>query len=153
LSTAELENIDTLTSPESDQAAELAALWNSRSAENRARLVDALVGDGLMAVWVFDLLPPRDESNDKNELAFALADHPGFQAAGTGLAAVAERAGQLARIWTGRALEERAGVLREIHDNGILAIWMFDLLPPDKDSTARFELANTLIALRDAMPR
>ena len=132
-----------------NRADELAGLWMTHAAENRARVVREIRGNGLLAIWVFEHLPPRGEANHRNELAFALTPalwNGSKPKDGTHLSALSDQARELAELWMTRAEEARALVLRQIHDNGALAVWAFDHLPPDGESTARFELGKSLMA-------
>ncbi len=141
-----------------DQAATTyVELWVSQSAEDRARVTEAIRPAGLMAIWVFDHLPPSEESNDRNELAFALTVPPGGapaqESGGTNLSALADEARERAETWIGAVMEARADVLRDIHKDGKLAIWVYDHLPPDDESRTRHELIRSLISLADILEK
>ncbi len=106
-----------------------------------------------MAIWVFDHLPMREETNDRNDLAFALTISQGEVQGplneSPNLSVLADAARQRADIWTDEVMEARAGVLRDIHADGKLAVWVFDHLPSEDESQARHELVRSLIALAD----
>ncbi|MEO5337294.1 MAG: hypothetical protein H7841_10425 [Magnetospirillum sp. WYHS-4] len=132
------------------RARTLVDLWNTRTAESRSRVLSEIREQALLALWVLELLPPRDETNDRNELAFALAQTAG-QGGGPSLQILTHRAEELAKQWQEDSMEVRARVLREIHRDGALALWVFDLLPSLETSGARSELGSSLVALYDTM--
>ncbi len=136
-------------------AAAYVEIWLSQSVEDRARVTEAMRTAGLMAIWVFDHLPSREESNDRNELAFALTVPPGGARAqgsgGSNLSALADAARERAERWIGEVSEARADVLRDIHKDGKLAVWVYDHLPPHDESRTRQELIHCLLALADIL--
>ncbi len=131
-------------------------LWAGQTEESRRKVTSAIQTDGLLAIWIFDHLPPREENNDRNELAFALTVPPESaeivdEAEGINLSALADEARERAEIWVGEAMEEWADVLRDVHQNGKLAVWVYDHLPADNESRSRHELVRSLIALNDIL--
>lgn len=138
-----------------ERAWELVDLWKTHSKENRAQVIREIHENGLLAVAVFSLLPPRDEGNYRNELAFMPFKTNPNPAAENGeemdLSTISDNAQKLAGLWETRNVENRAQVLREIHGNGALAIWVFDLLPQDGESSSKNELGNSLLSLGDTV--
>ncbi len=136
-----------------ERAWELVDLWKTHSKENRTQVIQEIHKNGLLAISVFSLLPPRDEGNYRNELAFMPVNTNPSPAAEneeeTDLSTISDNAQKLAGLWETHNVENRAQVLREIHDNGALAIWVFDLLPEDGKSNSRNKLGNSLISLGD----
>ncbi len=138
-----------------DRASELVKSWGTHLVEDRQKVIAEIRKAGLLAIMVFDTLPPRDQTNDRNELAFGSMEAPAGGGNGDGgamdIMAISDRAEELAGLWNARTVEGRAQVLKEVHEDGVLAMWVFDLLPAMGKSDARFELANSLMALTDLM--
>lgn len=137
-----------------ETAAEFAGLWTGNSGGGRARVVETILDSGLMAIWVFDHLPARIDSGDRNDLAFALAmarrQRRPVDGEGS-MSQSSERATHLAEMWNSATVDARARVLRQVHDDGMLAVWVFDHLPPDGESKARYQLGTSLLALTEIL--
>jgi hypothetical protein len=135
----------------SDRARELVELWNARSPEGRAHILDEIIEDGLLAILFFDLFPTRDETNQRNEFGFALMTAFVDAAVETGgegdIDIVANHAQRLVDLWNAGGRENRTRVLKEIHKDGLLAIWVFDLLPSQDEGNDQSELKWSLISL------
>ena len=127
--------------------------WDTHSKDNRAQVIREIHENGLLAISVFSLLPPRDEGNYRNELAFMPVNTNPSSAVENkeemDLSTISDKAQKLAELWKTNNVENRAQVLRKIHDNGVLAIWVFDLLPQEGESNSKNELGKSLISLGD----
>ncbi|MBF0248096.1 MAG: hypothetical protein HQL36_08500 [Alphaproteobacteria bacterium] len=142
-----------------DRARELADMWRSGLAAKRATVITEIRDNGLLAMMVFDMLPPRAESNDRNELAFLptqaslslrVADD-GEARQATDIETLSQRAELLAERWQSREEDQRASVLKEIYKDGVLAMWVYEHLPGEDGIADKAELGESLRHLYRAL--